>query len=361
MTLKEIRPLLRTKTRKIFIFFKKKPWLHILAVSMSLSISIVVLLVLKSEDFKTLNTTSTLSNILTVNGVFSAILITYLFTRITWAKDRKLEVYKDAISLSRKITEYRRILNKLTYYYQVWRDDKSTKTLVDSKFDTIDFYDYKLYLISDYIPRNKEVIDKFRNHPDFREADSTLYLAMVSLVKNRNIKGFKSQHELYKDFQHNKIYNIKIIEKWIECEIFGTIWYWLDQDYDFLNYQTLKADKEEILSAISRINIKYEGRELNNKLLKDVSDDFTSYYISELYVKLKELRKGITDLNLIIIILISTSLIFGVMTPFSLLLISSDKHWFSVTVGIIASLNSGLISYFILRFPTLINKELKWV
>lgn len=362
MTFKEKYIQIKLIIRKFIIFFRNLPWLHILVLSICISLSLIVFFVLKYKCFNSFNAENALTNLLTVNGVFSAILITYLFSRITWSKERKLEIYKDAVALSQKITEYRRVLNKLTSYYNVWKNDKSTKSLIHhGEFKTIDFYDYRLSSVSDYKPHNNQLINKLRAHPDFQEGQSTLYLAMVSLVANRNNPNYELQEELYKDFEINGIYNIKVVEKWIDCEIFGTIWYWLDQDYDFMNYIALKNDKDYILSAISRINKRYEGQGLSNKLLKEVTDDFNSHYLKELYFRLKELKKGITDLNLIIIILISISLIFGVLIPFGLLLIQSKTYWFSLLVGIASSINAGLMAYFILRFPTLISKELKWI
>ncbi len=355
--------LIQLKTKRILTAISKLPWSHIFIIVVCIKISLAIFLFLKTQCFKTIDTNSTLTNLLTVNGVFSAILITYLFSRITWSKERKLEIFKDAISLSQKITEYRRILNKLTYYYRVWNSDKSTRSLIaHGKFKTIDYYDFRLSSISDYVPHNAELIKEFRRHDDFQEDQTTLYLAMLSLVHNRNNPDFEWQSELYKDFELEGLYNIKAVEKWIECGIFGTIWYWLDQDRDdrLINYQALKTDREYILSAISRINKKYEGQELSNKLLKEITDDFSSHYLDELHIRLKELKKGVTDLNVIIMLLITFSLIFGVLIPFGLLLVQSQTYLFSFIVGIVASINSGLIAYFIIRFPILINKELKW-
>lgn len=195
------------------------------------------------------NVNSIISSILTINGVFSAILITYLFTRITWTKDRKLEIHNEAISLSQKITEFRRILKILTTYYNVWESDKSTKSLLDhNDFKHIDFYDFRLASISEYKPDNLELIEKLRKDPRFFEGQSVLYLAMDSLVKQRK-RDYYWQEELYKDFEHKGIYNKKAIEKWIECEIMDTISYWLSDNYQMINFHTLREHKEFIISA----------------------------------------------------------------------------------------------------------------
>ncbi len=337
------------------------PWVHILVTFISLLVACAIFYVFAATCFKTVDSKSILTNLLTVNAVFSAILITYLFSRITWSKERKLETLKESISLSQKLTDFRRILNKLTYYYKVWADDNAAKSLIDhGKFKHIDFYDYKLSMISDYEPKNKKLIRELYDHQNFKEGESTLYLAMVSLVRNRNNPRYEYQEELYKDFEHNGLYNIKAVEKWLNCEIFGSIWYWLDQNNNYISYHALNNDKEYILSAASRINKKYEGHDLNNDLLKELSDDFNSHYLKELHIRLKELTKGVTDLNLLIITLITVSLVFGVLLPFILLFIPSKTIWHEPIVAVLASINSGLITYFILRFPTLINKELKW-
>ena len=111
----------------------------------------------------------------------------------------------------------------------------------------------------------------------------------------------------------------------------------------------------------SRINSKYDGQELNNDLIKNVTDDFSSHYLKELYLRLQELKRGVTDLNRLIITLITISLVFGVLFPFLLLLIEEKTTLFLRLIAFVASINAGLISYFVLKFPTLINRELKWI
>ena len=350
-----------TYNLKNWLYKIKKNWESLLSISLSLILGWLVFGFLSLKRYESFDTTATLSNILTTNGVFSAILITYLFSRTSWIQERKLDHYREAIELSQKITDFRRILDKLTDYYNVWHSDIQTKNLIDhGKFNQIEFYDYRLYNISDYMPENAALIDEMGKHEHFSEGISTLYLAMVSLVRNRKSKIHRTP-ELYKDFKHNGIYNIKVVEKWIECDIFNTIWYWCNQDQSWINYRNLSNDRDYILSAAARINKKYEGVDLNNNLIKELADDFSSHYINELYTCLKSLKKGLNNLNLIFVILIFFSLLFGVLAPsVILLLVNSGEDWLKPAVAIIAMINIQLISYFILRFPFLINSELKW-
>ena len=61
--------------------------------------------------------------------MFSAILVTYFFNRISITLDSKKEDYNDAVIFSQKITDFSRILKRLTDFYGVWQNDESTKGL----------------------------------------------------------------------------------------------------------------------------------------------------------------------------------------------------------------------------------------
>jgi|GEM_PF-2238092 len=362
MTFKDkLKPIIG-KLRMPQLRIKNLSWENVILIAISCSLTLFVFHQIRTNPLIKLDSRATLTNLLTINGIFSAILITYLFTRITWSKDRKLELYNEAISLSQKITEFRRILYKLTLYYNVWNEDKYAKKLIDhGKFKHIDFYDYRLKMTSDYEPKDSLLIDEYCNHENFSEGISTLYLAMVSLVKNRKSE-FLIQEELYSDFEHKGIYDFNVVLRWLECGIMGTMWYWLNQNRNWIYYDALgENDIEYILAAASRINSKYKGKELNNKLLEELAGDMDAHYLKELYSRLRSLKKGIQDLNLLIIILITFSLFFGILLPFLLFLLSSIEFWYSTFVALIASINIGLISYFVLKFPFLINRELKWV
>lgn len=359
---KKLFQRIKSSWMNMLYFSKNIPWIHVLIILFCTTVSGAVLYFLVSNNFKSLDTEATLSNLLTVNAVFSAILITYLFTRVTWLKDKKSNILREAENISMKITEFRRILNTLTENFGIWNNERATKSLLDTgDFKHVDFFDFQMLKTSDYIPENEKLIRKLYEHSDYSESHTSLYLAMVSLVKDRNIKRYVRLSELYKDFETRIIYNIKYVEKWAECGIFGIIWHWFNRDNDYINYLALRNQKDYIISAAARINKKYKNYDLDNRLMEELADDFSVQYLKELYLLLKKLKKGITDLNFVIITLISISLIFGVLSPFILTLVSSQSIWYLWSVSILASVNAGLISYFIIRFPFMIHRELKWI
>ncbi|TAF72965.1 MAG: hypothetical protein EAZ53_14345 [Bacteroidetes bacterium] len=342
---------------------KNFDWIQILTIINSVFLAAIVILLFLVINFKISNEKDILSNILTINGIFSSILITFLITRISWVKERKFDTYKDAISLSQKILDYIRILRILTRYYNVWKNENATKNLLDNgRFKNIDFYEYKLYGSGCIKPKNEVLIKELINHNNHNGNETALYLAMVSLVNNRKSKYYEYQKELDNDFVLNGLYSLEIVEKWIECDIFGSIWCFLDEEYNAISYSILSTkDKEFINNAISRINKKHEGQILCDKLLKEITDDFVAHNLNELHLKLIELNTGVIGISKTIINIINVSLFFGVLLPFILLLFHDNTRTFAIFIGFVASLNSGLFFYFILRFRDLINRELKWI
>lgn len=335
-------------------------WINILLLAFSATIAFMVFKQIKINT--RFDAGSSLSNLLTINGVFSAILITYLFTLVTWTKERKHEKYNDAINISQKITEFRHILNKLTTLFGVWRSDQETKNLFDhGKFEHIDYYDFRLFSVDNSESRDAKLIEELILHNEnYKDGISDLYLAMVSLVKDRKRNSYW-QPELNKDLVDKSIYTLKDIQRWIDCDIAGKISFCLSNDANQIDYRSLKKENDYILKAAARIDKKYENYELGNELIRKISDDFSDHYLKELQSCLIYLKNGIQNLILLITIIITFSLVVGVLTPFILSILEINQHWYSGAVNLTVALNVGLISFFILKFPLLISKELRWV
>ena len=130
----------------------------------SIQLAILLFVTLSNRTSEPEFTKNSLELILTINGLFSAILVTYFFNRISWILSINKETHEEAVLFSQKITEFRRILKKLTEFYGVWEDDNATKSLLNQKpYKHIDYYDLKMLSISDYEPEDKELIEKLQN------------------------------------------------------------------------------------------------------------------------------------------------------------------------------------------------------
>lgn len=353
----------KDKLEKMKSFFSqtRRLWSEIILLIICVILSSILFCNFQTLSFNTSESFSILTSILTVNGVFSAILITYLFSRITWDRDKKIEHFKKASDLSQKITYFRQILHKLTCYFNVWEHDESTIKLLDpnESFKTIDYFEYEI--VSNFerpLPSNTKQVNDLMNHSDFKKGESRLYLAMISLVKDRKDSiGIK---EITTNFEKKGLYKLSSIQSWKSSNIFNTIWCLLKEDQHWINYSALSNDKDFILETALKIDEKYKGYQLDDKLISELANDIDSHLLHEIDVSLKYLEKGIQGLNLLLNILISLSLFFGVLLPLVLFL-NSKEEWFNLMVVVTVSINCGMISYFILKFPFLINKEIKWI
>lgn len=311
------------------------------------------LLKIKLDDF--------FGYLLTTNSIFIAILISYFLNRVTWVKELKTKTFSEAELISRKITDYRRILKVLTNYYQVWKNQESTKSLLDhGKYKNVDYFDFQKHIASDKDYKERELYQNLFDNKNYLEGESTTYLAMVSLVSDRTYDGYYYDETLYKDFEIEGVYNLKTINRWMESNIVGSIAYWLNGGTDWINYRALKNHKKEVLFFASRINKKYTDYEFNDKLIEELSEDMNEHYFPKLIDKLEYLEEGIVGLNLFLLTLISLSSIFGVLFPLLLLLIDNKINFYYHISSVVIAINIIMISIFVLKFPFLIKSEIQY-
>ncbi len=347
--------------RKFILKAKRLNWFDLFLIIVSGIITYWVTTKINCFPPKSFNSKDIIITLITINGIFSAILMTHLFSRVAWTKSRKLELYNESIKLSQKVTNFRRIAKTLTDYYQVWQNDDFTKTLFDhNKYKHLDLYDLRRNILSEDRTNEYDLVHELYHDANFSEGISTAYLALVSLAKNRKADSY-FQNDIYKDFDDNRrIYPLSIVERWLACELMSSIWYWLNNNNHYINYQALSSNhRKYILEAATKINSKYANYTLNDELIREIADDMGSHYLPELCSNIRDCEKGINGIDLSITILVFLSMIFGIFIPFVLLLTATEEIWYNCKVAIISSVNLWIISYFIMKFPFLITREVK--
>jgi len=345
-----------------FWFFIERNLVPILLGAIATLLSLNIFFHLNYYRLEAFDLNNSLEIILTVNGLFSAILITYFFNQITQIWNNKKEYLEQAEIHSQKITEFRRVCLELTSYYGIWYNEPATKNLLDGgAYSRIDYFDYKLYSFSDYVPYNKDLIDELNAHNDYNDAHTDLYLGMVSLIKDRKRIHSSPAPELYGDYQVKGLYRFDFVLKCLEIGHFGRLWYKFDKDYHLINYGALTNESRlKIQNTIGRINSKYIGRDLNNSLMADVTNDLDTYHIKELYRNLKKLREGITGITLIVFIILLLAIIVGVIFPLIAYFLINNIELKTIITDLIIALNFGLLFFFITNLYGLIKREIVW-
>lgn len=328
-----------------------------------ISIEVAALLFLKMHFFSSsINCNDSLELILTVNGLFSAILVSYFFNRISRTLDAKKEESEEAIIYSQKITDFRRICKILTEYYGVWNNEKATKKLLEgTKFKHIDYFDHKLSRISDFVPINPQLFEQLYDHPDYSESASDLYLGLISLVENRKSEHYDFDWTLHNDYQKKDIYNYQFIADCVEIDYAGRLAYWFRENINYINYDALGRDnKKNILNAMQRIDKKFIGAELNNATMAELCDDMNDFYFKELFTHLEFLKEGLSNFNKLIFSILVASLSIGVVLPLAIRFALNDSILKILSTHVIISMNFCLLFFFVIALHRIVEKEITW-
>ena len=307
------------------------------------------------------DTESILEILITINGISSAILTTFLFGRLNIVKESKKDAHNKAVELSQIIVDLQRIMHELTNYYGIWRNDRATKNLLDvNDFKSIEYFDYKLMSYSDYEPEDKEFIDRFEKHEDYQQVDSDLYLSMISIANDRK------SHTPFNSILHNDYFdgiyvcNTSTIEKMLEVNHLSRLSDNLRRYGGIINYRTLtRESKERIAKLITRINPNYQINnnelEILSKILNDIEVDILPKLLRAKYI----IDEDLTQIEIKIISIIRVSLITGVLLPLINLGIDYYYGWQIFISELLIVANLIILLYFIFKLKDFSIEQLK--
>lgn len=300
-----------------------------------------------------------LNNIFQFSGIFSAIIITYIISKVFQSRQERLERKKEIIELSNKLTDFRRIARVLTSCYGFWNSEMRKK--IDRTYANLDFFDLQNwdYENQDKYPETKALRKKFFEEENIPGA--YLYLDMKSLVLENSQDW---QLELYDKFDHDFTYSVEILSKWTNSHSGGNLWYCLDNKWhsykDCFDFTALReAQKEEIQHLAKKINQdKFRNRKFDNTLLADIGSDMDTFYLPRLFNATYFNSLGLSKtLNFLLTILFLT-IVTGVLTP---LILTAIKVSFTVLLVFSSFAVSVLcisLLYFLIEFKNILTLEI---
>ena len=245
------------------------------------------------------------------SGIFSAILITFIISKIFQIRNEKRELKMKVIKLSNKVTYFRRICSIIIFEHNVW--EKGVKSRLENKYKYLTYQ--HLY---DQIQKNKpqELIDEFLKDEEKGEVSAgTFYLALREMAK---VDGRYVYGEVY---QEDYIYSFDKLDIWCGLGCANAFFYYLKDKYSLYRNCILIHDlkinvQKEIEFLASRINNeRFKGRKFDESLLVDVGN----YFLEEIFPKLRnDLAEFETSLPKVIeytLLHLFFILIFGVFIP----------------------------------------------
>lgn len=214
---------------------------------------------------------------ITVSGIISGIIIAYLATKIFNIKQEREQRQLTIDKLSAKLTNFRRVLYYVLKSSNFWTEHQSLRRF-KKEFSTLTFDQ----LHSQGEKRSEEV-DRYYDY-EKREyiSDTTadLYLAMEAIYGEVVIEG--TSDWVYERNIHFD-YTVESLNYMIWPS--NQIWYYLDGRYHKhtegqINDQGISPlYKDSLNEAIAAIDVKFQNKDFDRKLLASVSTEFYASYI----------------------------------------------------------------------------------
>lgn len=336
-----------------FKSFKKNKQRNLISfVFIFISISIITLFKyhLKSESELSI----LLNNIFQFSGIFSALLITFIISKIFQIRQEKLERLREIIVLSNKVTDFRRIAKILIDTHDFW--NSSMRSKMEKKYRQLTYF----HLHIDYSSNKpKDLIYEFYEEREIPGAN--FYLALKSLLVSEK-KSF--QLELYDEYDYNIVYPFKMVSKWVGASSANSFFYYLDHKWhsykNSFNLQSVsKVDAEKIVSLCKKINeSKYKNTVFDRELLVEIGNDFESLIFPRLYQLTYQNENGIPETLIFLIRILISTMIFGVLIPLVLSSIKTNLNFMIIISSISIIILCLSIIYFVLNFKKILENEI---
>lgn len=301
-----------------------------------------------------------LNNIIQFSAIFSAILITFIVSKVIQIRQERIERLKRIVELSNKVTDFRRIASILKNSYNFW--NATMKGKLDNKYKELNYFSIMLWDY-DNEENNKELKELRESY--FKETDicgASLYLSVKSFILD---DIYYWQEELYDNYDHNYTYSLEILEKWTDANCANVFWTCLD--YKWNEYQgcfnlgaIIEDDRTKILKLCKKINPKeYSASQFDRFLIGKIGSELDGYILPMLRKLTYYNNLGLSEaLNFMLTILFLT-ITSGVLMP---LLLSSVKFEAKVVLKLSTFSATILIMslvYFLFKFKEILKAEIK--
>lgn len=325
--------------------------------SVTFAITLVLLIVFSKNHFKEAEKiNSVLNNILQFSGIYSAILITFIVSKIFQIRQEKLERLQEIIVLSNKTTDFRRICEIIVETDDFWKPEMRAK--MDGRFKYLTYF--HLHIENDNRSEKiKNYIAEFYETKDKPGAD--FYLGLKSLIQNGN-KRFHL--ELFDDYDYNIIYPFDLISKWVGVQSANVFWYYLE--YKWHSYKNVfdisaisKFDISRIISLANKIdNKEYSTENFKRDTLVNLGNYLNSFVLPRLYQLTYENEQKIgKTLNLVISNLIA-AMVFGIFLPIIVTSINIKIDYLIYIAYFSIILLSLSVLYFVYYFKSFLINEI---
>ncbi|MGV6829500.1 MAG: hypothetical protein ACWA45_08890 [Flavobacteriales bacterium] len=211
-----------------------------------------------------------------LSGFLSIFIAIYLITSTILLKNNSVKVIENLRTVTEKMHNFRRIV-KLLLQSNLWLP--GLKKFIDEEYSNLNYFEVKEF----YKGKSKLAIDFLQETHHFGETEN-LFLELKSLLITK-----PREKKIPKTLEFPKIYDNRIIEKWIEHKSGSGLMYFFGYKYgiykDTLDYNKVyERHQEKIIQLAHTIDKEvFEDSTFNEVFLSKLGDYMSNQVLHQLY------------------------------------------------------------------------------
>lgn len=330
-------------------YYLKKTWTQILRWT-PLTLSLVVFgfvfwtlyckLCCNCDFYQTLSSTRT--DIITISGILSGIIIAYLTSKVLQIRGEKIARLPELIELTQKVHKFRAIAYKLIHS-SLWVNGLSS--FINQKYQGLTFFDVReIVFVEGKV--TEQATNFIRDH-EFGDT-ANLFLELKSFLFDR----YTFDDTLYSEFDVPVYYNTKILEKWIRYDCGNGLWYYFSHKYgsysgDLKLHNVYTGYQEDIKNLCLQIDQeRYKDLEFGNDLLANVGTQFHSDILPKLYRLQLYIERGLPSIVNYLFVVLCLLILFGVALPLLIKIYFLSPIFDITSIAVITSICFYIVTSF---------------
>jgi hypothetical protein len=220
------------KKDSITNFYYRVLWKKFLLILIPIILSVIGFILLVFSLLNKLNSEcnfyeillSTRTDIISISGFLSGIIIAYLATKVLQTRTEKITNLPELNELTQKVHKFRKIMNLLVNS-DIWVD--GLKEFLRNNYSSLTIYEVRKSSYGEGKPTKLKIIF---NQDEKNTFGDTLYLYLE--LKSFIFDEYSYDETLYSESEVPIYYSSQILKKWIKYDCGGNLWYFFDNKLD---------------------------------------------------------------------------------------------------------------------------------
>lgn len=248
--------------------------------------------------------------IITVYGVLVGLLVTYIISRAIQTREERMNIFNKYTIYTQKLHKFRAIIHELLMSSFFSQNDINN---FKAKHPNVTYFDIQEVLNVDNT--NNEKADKYYADKN-KKGFEPFYLELNSFIKS---VGFDPT--IYSEFDKERYYSPKILEKWIENNCGNCFWYYLEykkSEYsEFIHWDKIDSTRKEKILKLSLLIDKerYYNMPFDDKFLITLGYQAMEEIIPNVYNLQLKLSQGLPRILKRLLNIVLILIVFGIALP----------------------------------------------